>query len=271
MGQFEQKRLDLLFEMESIKTYFMNFVSPGVNIKIVTELGYKDKNGNKRRFYEETRYKSNKYNNLDTLTSACFRINTYIVWEYPNQAFQDGTSNMKNNGIIIRPYAIDDLVRKMRAFTKDLYNCYKVINGKLTLLSDRAHDIEARPTPQTSIIFSHNIYKSNTDNSETIGVRITLNNEYSFIVNAETTWSEMLYRFSRCDLTSLGIQMIQSYMALLPGMAVTDIGGNYNGTRSFRPYWNEDPDETINSPDAVGVRGKPVTKEGKINSFFDDL
>ena len=106
-----------------------------------------------------------------------------------------------------------------------------------------------------------------------MGVRITINDEYSTIVSAETTWPEFVYKISRCDLTMLGFQMIQSYMALLPGMAVTEMGSNtYSSASRYRPYWNEDPDEIINKPNAVKVnRTKPITNEEKKKSFFSDL
>ena len=66
--------------------------------------------------------------------------------------------------------------------------------------------------------------------------------------------------------------MIQSYMSLLPGMAVSKLGDrNYSSTARYAPYW-EDPDDIINQPDSVGVnKSKPVTKEEKKKSFFSDL
>ena len=53
MDKFEQQRLEYLFEIEAIKCPLMGYIAPGVNLKLVTELGYKDQNGNKRRYYEE--------------------------------------------------------------------------------------------------------------------------------------------------------------------------------------------------------------------------
>ena len=105
-----------------------------------------------------------------------------------------------------------------------------------------------------------------------MGVRLTINEEFSTVLSAETTWPELVYRISRCDLTMLGFQMIQSYMSLLPGMAVSKLGDrNYSSTARYAPYW-EDPDDIINQPDSVGVnKSKPVTKEEKKKSFFSDL
>ena len=63
MGDYHRERLNLLFELENIKTPLMNYIAPGVNIKIIADLGSKDANGNKKRFFEETIYRSS-YNTI---------------------------------------------------------------------------------------------------------------------------------------------------------------------------------------------------------------
>ena len=69
MGTYQRERLNLLFELENIKSPLMQYIAPGVGIKVIADLGSKDQNGNKRRFYEETVYKSSKYHNTDELVS----------------------------------------------------------------------------------------------------------------------------------------------------------------------------------------------------------
>ena len=85
MGDHQREKLDLLFKMENIKAQFMPYMATGVSMKIVTDLGGKDQNGNKKRFYEETIYKSSKYRNVDELVTANFRVNSYLALDYPNK------------------------------------------------------------------------------------------------------------------------------------------------------------------------------------------
>ena len=104
-----------------------------------------------------------------------------------------------------------------------------------------------------------------------VKVRLTLNDEYSTIISAETTWPELVYRITKCDLTLLGFQMIQSYLSLLPGMAVSELNSEYKSSSRYTPYYNEDPDEIINRPDAIKINNsKYKSNEEKKKSFFSD-
>lgn len=272
MGSYQRERLDLLFKMDTIKAPLMQYIAPGVNIKVIADLGSKDQNGNKRRFYEETIYKSSKYHNTDELVSANFRVNAYLALEYPNPRYQDGSSNMRNNVMFIRAYAMDDIIAAMKDFNKGYAKCYGLKDGKLYVLADKAKSITVYPSSSSVLTFSTDIFENKSGEVVEMGVRVTINEEFSVVLSAETTWPELVYRMSRCDLTSLGFQMIQSYMSMLPGMAVSRMGdGSYSSTARYAPYW-EDPDDIINQPDAVGVsRSKPVTLEEKKKSFFSDL
>lgn len=263
----DYNRLNLLFEMENIKSPLMNYIAPGVNLKIVADLGSKDSNGNKKRFYEETRYKSDKYKNTNYLISANFRVNTYLVLEYPNPDLQNQIQRSKS--LIIRAFAIDDLVEKMREVNKLLVSSFTMKDNRLYIKSSNMFEVFVYPSVYSSISFSPDIYES--QDRQEMGIRITINNEYSVIISAETVWPEMVYRLSHCDLTMLGFQMIQSYMALLPGMAVSEFGGEYNASSRYAPYY-EDPDDIINSPESVKItKTKYLTNDEKKRSFFSDL
>ena len=61
MTKEEKERLNLLFELENIKSYLVPYIAPGVNLKVVADLSWKDPQGNKHRFYNEIRYRSDKY------------------------------------------------------------------------------------------------------------------------------------------------------------------------------------------------------------------
>ena len=272
MERYQRERLNLLFELENIKTPLMQYVAPGVGIKVIADLGSKDQNGNKKRFYEETVYRSSKYHNTNELMSASFRVNAYLALEYPNPQYQDGSNMMRSKVLFIRAYAMDDVIAKMKEFNEGYAKCYGVKNGRLYVLADKAKSVTVYPSSTSVLTFSTDIFENRATETLEMGVRLTINEEFSTVLSAETTWPELVYRISRCDLTMLGLQMIQSYMSLLPGMAVSKLGdGNYSATSRYTPYW-EDPDDIINQPDSVGVsRNKPITKEEKKKSFFSDL
>lgn len=272
MGTYQRERLNLLFELENIKSPLMQYIAPGVGIKVIADLGSKDQNGNKRRFYEETIYKSSKYHNTDELVSANFRVNAYLALEYPNPQYQEGSNLMRSKVLFIRAYAMDDIIAKMKEFNDGYAKCYGMKNGRLYVLADKAKSVTVYPSANSVLTFSTDIFENRANETLEMGVRLTINEEFSTVLSAETTWPELVYRISRCDLTMLGFQMIQSYMSLLPGMAVSKLGDrNYSSTARYAPYW-EDPDDIINQPGSVGVnKSKPVTKEEKKKSFFSDL
>lgn len=264
MNNVSAERLNLLFEMESIKSN-LTYIAPGVSLKVVANLGYKDQNGNKRRFYEEIRYKSNKYKNTEHLISSNFNVDCYLLLEYPNPKFNNYDDSFKSKGIVIKAYAIDDIVDRMKEFNRHLINCFGVNNDTLYIKSGKIIDVTVYPTLYSTISFRPDIHESN--NRREMGVRLTLNNEFSITVSAETVWPELVYRISRCDLTMLGFQMIQSYMSLLPGMAVTEYGEPNRSTNRYAPYW-EDPDDIANRPESVKITPR-LSDDQKKKSFFD--
>lgn len=273
MNNFDKKRLDHIFELETVKCPLMNYVYPGVNLKIVTELGLKDQNGNKRRFFEEYKYSSSKYNNAKDLIASNIRINTYISLEYPNRYYQQGQDQLKSKFIPIRAYAMDDMIDKMKTFNSYFFKCFATRNGnELCLLSDKVKEVVVYPSMTTSISFKPDIYENIQSGNKEMGVRITINdNEYSFIVSGETTWPEMVYRFSRCDLTLYGLTMAQSYLGYLPGMAVSNPESGYASTSRYTPNW-EDPDDIVNRSDSVGFSNRiNKSNEEKKKDFFSGL
>lgn len=179
---------------------------------------------------------------------------------------------MRSKVLFIRAYAMDDIIAKMKEFNDGYAKCYGMKNGRLYVLADKAKSVTVYPSANSVLTFSTDIFENRANETLEMGVRLTINEEFSTVLSAETTWPELVYRISRCDLTMLGFQMIQSYMSLLPGMAVSKLGDrNYSSTARYAPYW-EDPDDIINQPDSVGVnKSKPVTKEEKKKSFFSDL
>lgn len=272
-SNLDQRRLDFLFEMESIKSPIMPYIAPGVSLKVIVDLGIKDQNGNKKRFYEEIRYPSNKYKNTEFLISSNFRINCYLAIEYPNPEYREGLNMMKTHILFIRAYALDDIAEKMKEFNKNFTKAFGVKNRKLYLKSDLVKEITVYPSMNSSMSFKPDLYESPFSNQTEMGVRLTINDEFSAIISAETTWPELVYKITRCDLMMLGFQMIQSYLSMLPGMAISEINsGQYTSTSRYAPFYNEDPDDIINRPDAVKVsnssRFKSINEKKK--SFFSE-
>ena len=274
MTQEERKRLNLLFELENIKVSLM-CIAPRVNLKAVTDLSYKDQEGKKRRFYEEVRYRSDKYKNTDHLITASFHLNTYLMIDYPNPRYTPDNGELKNAIITIRGYNLDELVTKMKLFNDRILNhCFGERNGEYIIYSDKARSLNVviyqyRDRKNDMITFTPDIYSFGTEKKDRIpGVMITFNNEYQCIVDVDSTWMELIYRLSHCDLNTLGFQMIQPFIGLLPGNAVSDIGGNYNATSRYAPYYAvEDPDDIANAENSVTVNPSKRSNEYKKHIF----
>lgn len=274
MTQEERKRLNLLFELENIKASLM-CIAPRVNLKAVTDLSYKDQEGKKRRFYEEVRYRSDKYKNTDHLITASFHLNTYLMIDYPNPRYTPDNGELKNAIITIRGYNLDELVTKMKLFNDRILNhCFGERNGEYIIYSDKARSLNVviyqyRDRKNDMITFTPDIYSFGTEKKDRIpGVMITFNNEYQCIVDVDSTWMELIYRLSHCDLNTLGFQMIQPFIGLLPGNAVSDIGGNYNATSRYSPYYAvEDPDDIANAENSVTVNPSKRSNEYKKHIF----
>lgn len=263
-----QSRLDFLSEYESIKSPIM-ILNNKTSLKLIVDVGSKDKNGNKKRAYEEFRYKSNKYDNYDYLISGNIKFNSYLAIEYPNV---DQTSNIQTKNIQIRDFAIDGLLKNMYDFDNHILEAYKVgKNGELKLLSDKVIKVKSYPMSNSVIEFSQDILEDDNGNKD-VGVRIGLNNEYWFTIRMSTTWKKFIYFMRTCDLFGWGLSALQVYLTGLPGTAISELGnGTYNSASKYVQYWQEDPDDIVNRPDAVGVkRNKIVTREEKKRSFFDE-
>lgn len=271
MTKEEKERLNLLFELDNIKSYLVPYIAPGVNLKVVADLSWKDPQGNKHRFYNEIRYRSDKYKNVDHLISASYKLNTYLFFEYPNPNYsKDHTGDeLRSNGIYINGYAIDDIVNNMKYFNSKVLNrCFGISNNDIIIYSDKVKSVEIFSNPYTgsSIEVTPDVYV-HSQYGKCPGVRFTMNKEYSFIVDADNTWLEIIYRLSRCDLTMLGFQMIQSFLSMLPGNAVSDIeSGGYKGSSRYAPYY-EDPDDICNSNESVSIKQSKNTNAYKKHIF----
>ena len=154
--------------------------------------------------------------------------------------------------------------------------CFGQKNGEYIIYSDKVRSLNVeiyqyRDKDNDIITFSPDIYTFVSEKKDKInipGVMITFNNEYQCIIDVDSTWMELIYRLSHCDLSTLGFQMIQPFIGLLPGNAVSDIGGNYNSSSRYAPYYAvEDPDDIANNENSVSVNQSKRSNEYKKHIF----
>jgi len=274
MTQEERKRLELLFELDNIKSCLM-YIAPKVNLKAVTDLSYKDPDGKKRRFYEEIRYRSNKYKNTNYLISASYHLNTYLMIDYPNPKYTPDNGELKTSIITLRGYILDELTTKMKLFNDRILNhCFGQKNNEFIIYSDKARSLTVTinqygEKKNDTITFVPDIFYFGSEKKDQLpGVTLIFNDEYQCTIDVDSTWLELIYRLNHCDLNTLGFQMIQPFIGLLPGNAISDIGGNYNTTSRYAPYYTvEDPDDIANAENSVTVNPSKRSNEYKKHIF----
>lgn len=262
----EQGKLNLISEYETLKITIMNF-GRDVKLKLIIDFSNKDQNGNKKRMYEEFRYTSNKYQNMDHLISGTMNFTAHLALEYPNQ---NKMSGMRSSVIFIRDYAIDGLLYKMQEFDNQILNAFMDKKGELVLNSGKVITVVSYPSMNSPIEFSQDIYEDAEHNKD-VGVRIGLNNEYWFTIRMSTTWKKFLYYIKHCDLFGWASYYVTMYTNALLGSAVNEMGsGQYTSANRYSQFW-EDPEDIVNRSDSVGInKSKPITKEEKKKSFFDE-
>jgi len=268
MAQFMKEQLALLSEYETIKSNVM-FFSMDTILKFIVDFGFKDKNGSKKRAFEEFRYASTKYNNYDHLISSSIRFNPYLSIEYPNVNKND---KMKSHVMYLYPYSIEGLLDTMERFESSYISAFvQDKNGELMMKSSNVKTLVSKPSVYSTIDFTQDIY-IDKDNNKDLGVRIGFNEEYYITVRYSTTFKAFKYYLRTCDLYGWGMSCIASYLNQLPGMAVSELdNGNYSSSSKYIPYW-EDPDDIANNPESIKVnRTKPVTKAERQKSFFDEV
>lgn len=258
----KKQREALLFEYERITDTVMEF-GYGVVLKLVADLGFKDSGGHKKRSYEEYRYRnSSKYNNTDYLITASRRVEYYLKIEYPARDI-DGIN--RKGSVIIRPYSMIGLYNIMKDFDDVAFDPYRTMeNGDVYLIEKKSKHVRSVPTANSIIEFSHGMYKDK-DGRFDYGVDIDLNEEMHFTVRTTTMWKQFFYYISKCDLYLWGSSLITPYTTALIGNAISEFG-QYNSTKRYEVTYEPDPNDLV----SVSKSTKPLTREGKIKSFFDD-
>ena len=252
----------VFFNYERMSDTLLQFGS-GVTLKLIVELGNKDKNGNKISPIEEYEYPSNKYLNTSRLISMKRKFRAYLAIDYPSQ----DNSTIGNKLLYIRDYSVMGLLSKMKEFDSNIEKGFALKKNKLILLSDSITPVVSYPTDNSKIEFVQDIYFAGPDKDiPKLGVRIGLNEEYYFTIPALTVWKSFLYYIDKCDLYEWGSILLSSYTTRVIGNKVSSVDGIGNFNRNI----SENPDNISDDLGAGINRSKPLNKKDSIKGFFDD-
>ena len=250
----------LLFQYDRIVDTVMDFGN-GVSLKIVVDLGFKDQNGYKKRIYEEFKYPSSKYKNENSLITAKRNFNYYLRLDYPSS---DSAYKYKN--IIIPTFAILGLRDKIKIFDEILFDPYILKENKLDIIPSKIKTVCSHPMKNSVIEFSQSLYEGRDKDDIDYGVNIGLNNEFYFTTRSITKWKEFVYQIMTCDLYLWASQLVTPYITHLITNSISD-----SFSSSTKRYNIESTYESeIAENDINIINQKPLTRNEKIKSFFDD-
>ena len=174
----------VLFEYERISDTILD-LGLGVSLKIVADLGFKDKDERKFRAYNEYKYPSSKYKNLDYLVSASRNVSFSLRFDYPNL---EENAIIKKKNIVINPYAILGLRKVIQDFDNIVFDPYKVDKkDQVHIIANQVKMMRSFPVRGSMITFSHEIYETREGEMD-YGVKILFNDDYQVIVRTTTTW-----------------------------------------------------------------------------------
>lgn len=251
----------ICFEYDRMSDTLMMFCK-NVKLSFNINLGFKDKDGNKETFMKEYRYKSNKYKNTRSLISIKRNIKTYLTIEYPENDIE-GNQRLTRT-VYINHSGILGLRDKLNKFDKYIKKAYSIRKGELVLIESNVTYAKSTPYDGNTIEVVNDIYSRKDEigrNINEVGVRFILNGEYQFIVPI-TVWKSFLYYVNTCDFYGWGITLADSLCARMLTETVCDFTEN-SGEGYIDNNINENMSGSIN-------RTKPLHREDKIKSFFDD-
>ena len=259
----------VLFEYERITDTILE-LGLGCSLKIVADLGFKDKDENKTRAYNEYEYPSSKYRNLDYLVTAMRNTSFSLRFDYPNTNENDV---IKKKTIYIYPYAIFGLKKIIQDFDNIVFQPYNLDNkGKIHIIANKVKTMRSFPVKGCMISFSHEIYETKEGDYD-YGVKIMFNDEYFVIVRTTTTWKSLVYYISTCDLYTWGSTLVTPYITKLVGNSVST-SGNFNNTKHYTKEvtYEPDPEDIAEAKNLLSKNqhNKPITKDERFKSFFDD-
>lgn len=224
----------------------------GCSLKMCVNLGMKNKENERQSAINEYLYRTNKYNNKDKVISVKRKFFPYLSIEY-----KDSGEILGKGTIRITHYDILGFRNKVMVADTILEKAFAIKGKKLIIKSGENYDV-------TTIVGDHKIVFSpvviqNQDQTVSMGIRLVLNN-YSFVDVPDRTWKAFVYYILTADLYGWAASIVSGYTQDTIGKCMTDMR-NISKDPTIYDTFNED----------VGFKNtKPITKEEKKKSFFDD-
>lgn len=228
------------------------FLGSGCSLRMCVTIGSKSKDNEKVSLSTEYQYRTNKYINKDSLISVKRQFFPYLSIEYKDQGEILGKGT-----IMITHYDILGFRDKTLEVDRLLENCFAIKNKKLIITADKNFNVISRPS-NNIILFSPTIIIY-PDQSQSPGIRMIMNDRI-YVDMSIKKWKAFLYYIQTADLYGWAASIISGYTQNSIGKNIQDMT-------------NISKDPTINDEfsDDVGFKNtKPISKEEKRKSFFDD-
>ena len=257
------------FEIERF-TDLLLFFGNRASLKLVVDIGDADERKNKKRFYNEYRYRSTKYNNVMNLITANRKFTPYLVLEYPLEGNNNGYEGRNSENLYLKYYSIEGLYKAMCTFDSHLMDPYyrDSKTNELKMDSKKIVKVRSVPSENNTIDFSNGIFIDYNED-RVPGVVVTVNEKSTFTISAFKSWKSWLYIMRTCDLYGWGSTLVSTLTSKLVGNAVSDIGdGGYNGTKHYQ-YPITDIDTEDIGCTIKNSMTQATTKKEKEKGFFD--
>ena len=236
---------------------FSLWLDSGVSLNLYVDL---DNSKDNERFpvVKEFVYKS-KYTNMDMGITIKRKFTPYLSIDYPDELEPLGKGQ-------VRMYytSIIGVREKLKEVDEKLSDAFML--KKDTLIMVRPFIIETKPSKYSSIKFSPIIFTDTRTNEQKAGVNLLLNNRYSLNLSIER-FEGFRYIVESCDLYGWASTYLSSYTGDLLGTNPIMMEDSENQ----KPYPSSQVPQETPIGETVGFKNtKPISKEEKIKSFFDD-
>lgn len=238
-------------DYETISDTLLN-LGQGFTLKMCVNLGNKNKDSERQPMSAEYLYRTKKYVNKDMVVSVKRKFFPYLSIEYKDD------SEMLGKGMVqITHYTILGFRNVVQIVNSKLNQAFAIKNQKLIIVSSNTFE-------EVSVLSNHAIkFKpiiiSYQDQTSTTGVRLEINDNVFLDMTIEV-WNAFLYYILTADLYGWAASIVSGYTSDSIGTGVSDM-------RSI----SKNPTLGEEIPDSTGFgKTKPLTKEEKRKSFFDD-
>lgn len=247
--------LEYLNIYESIDD-FICYIGVGFRLYHKTKFGLSNKNNDKIPFYNEYLYRTTKYSNVNSIISVKRKFQSYLVIEY------DDDENIISRKTTIRITDADILpLQKIMSQIDDRKDYVYIKKSKAYTPKDKEINFSYITTDGVIIKFYLGTYEDINDNKIKPCIILSINNKATNI--NDSNWNTFFYNIKSVRLHELGAIVTSSVTSELIGSNVQDLSKlPISKDRSLY--------EKEKNNDAVFNGYKPVSKDEKRKSFFDD-